>query len=226
MTNRVPIRCALLLPGLLALAPGLNCENGNARPVMADFDLPAGPPKSLRETFDHLRDAYQRRAYLALRPYMDPEHRDQVIDLLMAADTLLAANSGVLKAIEKSSPETPRNRLDISGVITANLELFSRDVRVVEEREDVEAGRAVVSIEIAGASPPVDVCFRRREGHWVYVPGPGGAQTIQAFRELTKALDRTARSLAAAEQASPEQVISEYKLFVVPKLKQVARAAG
>jgi hypothetical protein len=220
-------RACLLWVAILPLLSGFTCQSGNSRPVMADSDLPSGPPKSLRETFDHLRDAYQRRAYLALRPYMDPAHRDQAIDMLLAVDNLLAANSAVLKVLECVSPQTPRARLDISGVITANLEIFSKEVEVLSQHEDREAGRATLTIEIAGTPPPVDVHFRLREGHWVYVPGSaGGAEMIQALRELTKALERVARSLAVSGNASPEQALKEYQLFVLPKLRAMARVAA
>ncbi|HOB75524.1 MAG TPA: hypothetical protein PKG54_13485 [Phycisphaerae bacterium] len=219
-------RCCqvLLLLVLMVTVPGLTCRNVDTRPVMADFDLPSGPPKSLRATFDHLRDAYQRRAYLALRPYMDPAHRDQVIDMLLAVDDLLAANAAVLKAIDTALPDAPGPRPDISGVIMAHLELFSRDVRIVEEHEDRQAGQAIIRIEIANTPPPVDVHFRLREGHWVYVPGAtGGPATIHAFRELTKALDRTARSLTTSEDLSPRQVLDDYRLFVLPMLNRMAQ---
>ena len=68
------------------------CERGDAssaKPVSSSVT----EPTSLRDTFDSLREWYARGSYSAMRPYIDPAYRDDVIDLLIVLDELLAENS-------------------------------------------------------------------------------------------------------------------------------------
>jgi hypothetical protein len=193
---------------------------------MADFDLPAGPPKSLIDTITCIREAQARKAYLALRPYVDPDRRDQVIDLLLNADALLAANAAALQAVQHACPDFPRQEFDLSPAIVHSLGLFSQDVKVAPPQEDRNKEENVVSINITagGRSLTTDVHFRLRDGHWVYVPGRDIEKLIPAFRELTKAIDCVTRSLLTAGPMSPRKVEYQYELFVAPPWNRLKSA--
>lgn len=215
---------ALLLLSCLLCVPATACHEDTA-PVTAGYDVLQGPPKSLRETFELLRAEHARKAYLAMRPYIDPDSRDAVLDLLLAVDALLASNTAALAAVEKAAPEMPRQLLDIAPVITANLELFSRKVRITGEDEDRAAGVGTIRIVIEDTPPPVEVHFRLREGHWVYSPGAsGGGGMVRALDDLAGALGLVARSIKVAGRMTPEQVAAEYRLFVTPRLNKLAQA--
>ena len=198
------------------------CE-GDQKPLLAEYNAPPDKPLALRETFEQLRADYARRAYAAMRPYIVPEQREATIEVLQAVDELLSANAAVLKAVGRASPETPAQALDISGPVLENLEIFSRTVRVLGEQENGQEG--IVRIEIAGASPEVNVHFRRQNDHWAYVPGPDLAKAVQGFQDLTKAMNRIALSIMNGGHLTPEQVAYEYKLRVQPKLQQFRTTA-
>jgi hypothetical protein len=210
-------RPVLLTAALLA---PLACREED-RPLLAAFDEPGGEPKSLRETFDFLREAHRRKSYLALRPYLDPAERDVTIDLLTAVDELLAANAAAQQAVARAAPLAPREQWDVSAKVLDTLELFSREVHVVGQREDPTGQTGEIWVLIAGEPPPVTARFVRRNGHWVYSPGTGGAALVQAYRGLTRALERVARAVASAGTLTPEQVEYEYRLRLEPQLRQM-----
>lgn len=187
------------------------CREDGA-PLLAKFDAPTGPPKSLRETFDFLRDAHARKSYLAMRPYIEPGERGNVIDLLMAVDELLAANAGALRAVARVSPEMPASRLDAAPYILDTLGMFSREVEIIEQHEDPQAGTGEILLLIAGEPPPLSIEFKLLDGRWVYAPGAGGGEIIAALRNRTKALARIEQALAVADRLTPAQVAEEYEL--------------
>ena len=81
---------------LVWLSPS-GCERSEApsdQPILSSVD----GPTSLRSTFDCLREWYVRGSYSVMRPYIDPTCRDDVIDLLIVVDELLAANAGARQA--------------------------------------------------------------------------------------------------------------------------------
>jgi hypothetical protein len=217
----LPLPRVLTLSLLLLPTLGLSCRD-DTRAVMAPFDAPAGPPKSLPETVAHLRASYSRKAYLALRPYVDPEGRDQLIDLLLAVDSLQAANGAALGAVQRVCPDAPREQLDISP-IADTLELFSRHVQVVSAQEDRAAGRGTVLLRTSDRPPPVPVNFRLRDGHWVYIPGQHLEELTLAFRDLAKSLDQVTRCLADKGRMTPRQVEYQYELFVVPTWNRMSQ---
>lgn len=213
--QRILLATALILPALTA-----SCREG-ARPLMAEFDSPAGPSKSLRETFDFLRAAQERKAFLSLRPYVEPVQRDEVVDLLLAVDALEIAQAAMLQAVERSCPGAPRAHPDLTAMMADRLGIFSRHVEVVAQREDHGKGVATVSILVAGRSPPQEVRFRLLDGQWVYVPGPNVEELTETCRALTKALERVTRSLDSAGQVTPREVEEQYHLFLAPSIKRM-----
>lgn len=208
----------VLVMAFVLLAAGCDDE---ARPMMANFAVTKNSPLSLRETFDYLRSAYERKAYLAMVPYIEPDNRRQVVGLLVAADELLAANAGARKAIDRHCPQIMRDRYELAPLVTHNLEMFSAKIKVVGQRE--EESKGVISIEIEGVPTAVEVDFRLFNGRWVYVPGPGLDQIVAGYRDVAKALNGVAQSLNFSDDMTPEQVEREYQLRVIPKLKQMSR---
>jgi hypothetical protein len=213
------LKNVLLATTLILSTLAVSCRE-DTRPLMAEFDAPAGPSMSLRETFDFLLAANERRAFLALRPYIEPVQRDEVVDLLLAVDAFTIANAAALQAVGRACPGFPRERLDIS--VLADMLEFSPRVQVVSEQEDRNKGEGAIAVRIAGQPEPQKVHFRLLDGRWVYVPGPHIDGLIGTFRALTKALERINRAIACSSEMTPEQIESQYKLFVVPTIKRVS----
>jgi hypothetical protein len=207
---------------VLIIAAGLiGCDRSS--PNLAKADALASARKySLRETYDHLRDWYTRRAYWSIRPYIDNSHNQDVIDMLIAVDELLAANAGTQRAIRTACPTFPAERLDLSK-LADNLDLFSREVRFVSAEENGSQG--IVRVRIPRRIDPVDLRFEHRDGIWVYLPGSGGAEMVPVIREMTVAMDRISLTLAS-ESKSPEDIGNEYRLRIGPKLKRITQLAG
>lgn len=206
---------------VLGLTAGLTgCDRA---PRLAQADAIAVAKKfSLRETYDHLRDCYARRAYWVMRPYIDKAHSEEVIDLLIAVDELLAANAGTQQAIHTACPTFPAEKLDLSR-LADNLDLFSREVRFISDRQTGETG--IVRVQIRGRATPTDLQFENHDGFWVYLPGSSGAEIVPVIRDMTVGLDRISLSLSG-EMKSPEDIGNEYRLRIGPKLKRINQMAG
>ena len=206
----------------LSLAP-LVCGCGHNTPKLAKAEATAGAKKySLHDTYDHLRDCCTRRAYWAMRPYIDPAHCEDVLDLLIAVDELLAANAGTQRAIRTACPTFPAERLDLS-TLADNLDLFSRTVRFVSQQESGSTG--MVRVRIGDRSELSDLPFENRHGYWVYMPGGSPADLLQVIRDMRVALDRITLTLGD-QPKSPEQIGNEYRLRIGPKLKRISQLAG
>jgi len=206
---------------LLLIAMLLGCDRGSPR--LAQADAQRGAAKySLRGTFDHLRDCCTRRAYWAMRPYIDPPHCEEVLDLLIAVDELLAANAGTQHAIHVSCPSFPADKLDLSA-LADNLELFSRTVLFVSLEESESKG--IVHVRIGDRTELTDLSFENRGGYWVYMPGSNPADLVQVIRDMKTALDRITVALDDTPK-TPEQIGNEYRLRIGPKLKRINQLAG
>ena len=174
-------------------------------------------PAGLVETYEQLRGDHARGAYQSMRPYIDPQHREDVIDLLVAVDELLAANTGAQEAIRRACPTVAAERFDLS-MVADNLELFSRDARLIRAEE--QGDRGTVTVQIADRVPLVHLRFERRQGRWIYLPGQWDAPIIPTVREVAGALNRIAVVVSSGPRA-PEDIESEYRFRIGPKLRQV-----
>ena len=181
------------------------------------------PPLSLRETYDRLREWHANRSYLAMRPYIDSRSRDEVIDLLIAIDELFVANAAAQHAIAKACPGIPARRFDLAGQIADNLELFSKHVEFVSQQES--GNRGTVMVQIAGRVPLAHVNFQRRDGYWVYVPGPVGPDLIPMIRAMADALNRIAL-VVSNEPRTRGEIEAEYRLRIGPKLRRIGQLAA
>lgn len=181
-------------------------------------------PVTVRQTFDCLRAWHAAGAYQAMRPYIDPSVGEEVLDLLIALDELMAANAGAQDAIRRACPQADLTRLDLS-YLEQYMGLFSRDTTFL--REIQKDDRTTVIAQIGDRLPLEELQFRREHvrgqpGRWVYVPGRSVPKLVQLLRDMTRALDQITLVMADAKDVTPEKVMDEYRIRVVAKLRRYA----
>lgn len=175
------------------------------------------PSLSVAETFEQLRVLHERRAYGGMRAYMPADQGEPVVDLLMAIDRLLAGNEAALAAIREACPSFPVERYDLSP-ITDRLGLFSRNLRLVEVKEN--GAQATVAVQNGEQLPLEYLEFIRQADRWLYQPGPPGPRVVPILSEMTDALNRLARSVAE-KPMNQEDIENEYRLNVRPRLRRI-----
>ncbi len=208
---------AIALCGSVGGCDRLEPASGGA-PVSADASL-----DTLRGTFDALRDAYARAAYLRLWPMIEKGSREEVVGVLLALDELLAANAAALDAIESSCAECDPAAFDWGARLENNLGVFSKEVEYVGEQ--VGGERGAITIQVAGRLPLEQVTFARREGRWVYVPDASSSGLIPVLRDAAHGLDRIALVLRK-RSVTPSEVVEEYAIRVSPKLDRIAELSA
>ena len=67
-------------------------QRGTSSESAAVSSESANAESELFDTYQKLRELYLQGAYGSLRPYIDPEYCEDVIDLLVVVDELLSAN--------------------------------------------------------------------------------------------------------------------------------------
>jgi len=207
----------LMIPLLLA-----GCRRDTPTSVKAAVVTPPAP-LTLKETYDFLRSAYARRAFLAMRPFIDVDGCDQVIDLLIAVDELLAANAAAQKAVQAACPEFPLERTDLGQRLANNLDLFSRDMMYVDMEEREREG--VVRVQIVGNVNRTELKFARQRERWVYQPGQGTAALVPIIRDIAGALHRMGMVLGN-QRKTPEDINNEYLWQIGPRLKRISQLAA
>ncbi len=206
----------------VAAAGPLGCrEPGDQAPFT---ETCPGPPKDVRQTFDCLRAWHERGSYAAMRPYLDPDTSEDLVDLLVAMDELTAANAGAQAAIRRTCPETDPARYDLS-YLQQYLAFFSKDVEYVREKD--KGNEAVVFVQIGGRMPLQELQFRRhREGRspsrWVYVPGGQVGQLAPLIRDVAGALSQIALVLSSSKNVTPELVRSEFEVRIRQRILKKA----
>lgn len=207
-----------ILAGLTLCAMPTACDNfGSSDPMSAG----AARPMSLAETYDFLRDAHAHARYGAIRPCLEPAQRNETVDLLITVGEFLAANEATLSAVRKSCPQMPTRQIDFSS-IGDNLGLFSQHVERITVAE--QGDRGIVTVQVAGQLPLVDLVFRRTGGVWRYVPGRGNPEVLQIIRQMREALDQI-RRVALAGPHTPREIEREYKLRLGRRLRRMAQIA-
>lgn len=190
------------------------CDRKNTSSA-STIPIDSAVPTTMRETFDCLRQWYERGSYSALRSYIDPLCRDDVIDLLIAVDELMVANAAARQAIEKSCQQIDPAIFDMSVLQNEHLDLFSRDMQVVRLEEKGDQG--AVMVQVGNSMPLVNLRFRRQDDRWVYVPGAMTAKLTVRLREIAYVWNQFALVVASRPQ-SADEVMHEFKLRVQPKL--------
>lgn len=213
-------RPLLLLFGYLWLAcGGFACDRG--RPGQDAID----PPETVAGTYELLHQLRDRRAYLAMEPYIDARHKRAVIDLLVAMDELLAANRAALAAAEEHCPEFDTRRLDMT-FLANRLSLFSEQIEL--KSTQIEGDQAIARVQIGGRLPLKDLRFERRAGRWVYLPGEQGGDLASIVREMADAMNRLTRFIQKGGQ-DRRDVENAYRLYMGPpmeRMREMARQQG
>lgn len=189
-------------------------------------DRPAAPaavqPDSPRAVFEHLRTAHASHSYMNMLPWIQPELRNDVLDLLVAVDELMTANTSAQVAISQSCPDLDPQLYDLSRV-RYFLGVFSKDAEFIGER--IEGDTAEVTFQIAKRLPLKTARFRKHEERWCLVPTESKSGLATSIRLLAKGLNRFA-AVVASEACSPEKVESEFHYRVGRKLQVLLPSAG
>jgi hypothetical protein len=191
-------------------------------PLLHGSSFPA-VPATAGETFTFLRECHRNRAYGAMRPHIHPSGREGVIDLLISVDELRLANSAVLAAMKRVCPEVETERYDLVGVIQDRLELFSREVELVDVREDGE--KATLTVEISRRLPLERLEFEGYGGVWQYLPGPENLAVLQAIRQLSRTLHQIELALSSRDWTA-EQIDREFRIRIRPRLRLLKQQAA
>lgn len=207
---------AVVLLGSLPAVVG--CRQDDDRSAASVNASPSTPA----ETVESLRAWHARGAYLAIRPHIDPAARGDLIDLLMAVDELLAANRRACRTIEASSPGADVSMFDMSPAKRA-LGLFAPDVQVAGIEES--GPEAKVHLRIPGQARLVQVRLERREGLWVYMPGPTSPEMVAGLRELAAAWDRIALVVGSGGHTR-EEIADIARRHLTPGLQALASHAS
>lgn len=159
-----------------------------------------------------------------IEPYLLPEQRAAVVELMHAVDRLERANEVLQSAVTRRLGRASAMMFDRSEVANV-VGVFSKSVKVVDER--VAGDGAVVTIQVAGRVPLEEVRLVRRDGRWLVLtdtPIPGVAAELgrladrmideaarvengrltapQLERELQAHAESVARRLAALTEAA------------------------
>lgn len=210
----------LILTICLAL-PLASCDRFRSSPPTASTAC-AQAGTSLVATFGCLREHHADGGYAALTPYVAPESRKRLLDLLLAVDTLLAANSGTQKAIRTACPEVDPHCFDLTA-LRDSLDLFARDLQVIRHEENGNDG--TITARIGTEGKVIHLRFRREAGKWVYVPGYLAPDLASRVRDVARGLDRMTLVLSNMKQVTPPGLAREYEIRVQPKLRRLRAAA-
>ena len=223
-----PVWPLLSASAILAL---VTCSAGCRQPTSpqeASAASCANPPVTVRQTFDCLRAWRVQGSYEAMRSYVDQDADEDLTDLLIVVDELLAANAGAQQAIHRTCPQLDTRQYDLS-YLEQYMSMFSKDVTYIR---DVQKGdEAIITVQVADRIPLMDLRFRRQHeprgqpGRWVYVPGQSMPELVPLLRDVARVLDQVTLVLSASKDMGPEDVRHEFEVRLRPGLKRIAAAA-
>jgi len=206
---------------LLAVLFGVTaCDEST--PGSSPACLTTGEPLSLPDTFHQLRACLAERSYRAMEPYIDQAGRDEVIELLIAMDELLAANDAALQATTQACPDMDVQPFDMASVADS-LDLFSREVTYVSCEESGDRG--AVTANVSGRLPLDRIEFVRKGDYWMYDPGPSQPTVTSTIREIALAMDRIV-FVIANRTLSPDEIREEYRLRVAPQVRRLVASSA
>ena len=136
-----------------------------------------------------------------LRPYLLPEQRRYVIDLIQAVDRLDRGNDVLQAAVTRRFGPATARMFDRSGARNA-IGVFSENVKLLTERLDGDT--AVVAIQVADRVPLIDVRLTRHDDRWVLQTDPPIPGMAAELAKLAEALVATARRLDQEKLTLPE----------------------
>ena len=136
-----------------------------------------------------------------LRPYLLPEQRRYVIDLIQAVDRLDRGNDVLQAAVTRRFGPATARMFDRSEVRNA-IGVFSANVDLLTER--ISGDDAVVVIQVADRVPLIEVHLLRRDDRWVLRTDPPIPGMSAELATLADALVATARRLDQGKLTLPE----------------------
>jgi hypothetical protein len=158
--------------------------------------------------------------YAEMLELLTPENREEVRDLVLAVDQLIAAEMTLRRKLVKELGEGSATRFNQRDQVANILGPFSRDIRIVDEK--ISGDSAEVSLQVAARVPLETVKL---------VGGDGGAWRVKVdepidglsgeIRNLAKATDKVAAELER-RHLSLEEVEKELNLRQAPILKRMA----
>ncbi len=120
----------------------------------------------------------------SIEPYLLPDQRPAVVELIQSVDRLEWANDALQAAVTERFGRASALAFDRSEV--ANIVgVFSHDVEIVDER--LEGDQAVVTIQVADRVPLEEVKLVRRGDRWLIqtdTPIPGMAKELRRLADV------------------------------------------
>ncbi len=199
---KVALRIPQIMPLICLIAAlmplGLSCDRSQHSADRTDSPSTERSASSSRTNEDiSPLDTVQRVHHYRLagqigriEPYLWPEQRAVVVELIQAVDRLAWANEVLQAAVTKHLGPASAGLFDRSQVANI-IGVFSKDVELIDQR--INGEQAVVTIQVAAQVPLEEVQLFRRNGRWLIrtdspIPGLAGE-----LRNLADALIGTAR---------------------------------
>lgn len=198
----VPLRVLPILPLIcLTLAPvplGVSCDRSQRSAGRTESRSTERSPSSTRanddlspiETVQRVHDYRLAGQIGRIEPYLWPEQRAAVAELIQAVDRLVWANKVLQAAVTKHLGRASAGLFDRSQVANI-IGVFSKDVELIDQWIDGE--QAVVTIQVAAQVPLEEVQLARRNGRWLIRTDSPIPAVAEELRNLADALIGTAR---------------------------------
>ena len=181
------------------------------------------PGESVLAAYRRMRESCRTGQYRRLEAMIDPNERIGVVDTLMAVDALLRADRRREHLLTERYGEAVAELFSLQW-LGNQLGPFSREVQVVSHRDDGET--AVVMVQVADRLPLEAVRFTRRQGQWVYLPGPPPTGFVEALDGITAAIEQSTTVL----RRDPQMELTAFERYLAdhvdPLIRQAATAAG
>jgi hypothetical protein len=129
------------------------------------------------ETIHQLVAARDARRYDNVEARVVPDRAAAVVATLRAVDEFATANLALVEYVRNEHGVEAGATLDCSEWIN-RMDIFSRFIDVVTER--IEGETAVVAFMANGQLPLQHARLARRDGVWLYDPGPGYDERLPA----------------------------------------------
>lgn len=180
-----------------------------------------GPADSVRRA----HDARVAGDFAGLGEFIVDDHRGAVRELVQATDRLVAAEAEFRATVTRRLGHAAAMGVDRSGVGDA-IGVFSRNVRVVDER--IDGDRAIVTVQVADRVPLEEVTVVRREGRWLIETDPPMDGIASGMRELAEVLLAMSRRVERGD-VSEATLISELAAQQAPvfrKFRSLSNGCG
>ncbi len=190
----MPLICLTLVPVSL----GVSCDRSQRSPDRTDSrsaERSTSPTRANDElspidTVQRVHDYRLAGQIGRIEPYLWPEQRAAVVELIRAVDRLVWANEVLQAAVTKHLGRASAGIFDRSQVANI-IGVFSKDVELIDQR--INGEQAVVTIQVAAQVPLEEVQLVRRNGRWLIRTDSPIPALAGELRNLADALIGTAR---------------------------------